>query len=114
MYVYLYIAQAVSALFMGFVFISRGSKITERLKTAVVVLNGILLLSLLIIAVLERSLIITVIAVMVAILLPGVGQTVTLLVAGRARQISLFSWIVTFLFFMAFLYAMLFGRVIEL
>ena len=90
----------------GFALTSRGSIFTETVKSSMSVLAGVAL-----IAVMSKSLIVAVAAVVVYFLFTGVGQTVALALMGRVRQIGPFSWIMTALSVVV-AYCVIFGRIV--
>ncbi len=101
----------VMCLVQGFAVTSRGVLFTEKVKTALSVLPLIILTALIISALLSKSLILAIVAVVFYLLFPGTGQTLALLVSGRVKQIGVLSWIVTALAVVA-AYCVIFGRVV--
>ena len=100
--------------FMAFVFMSRGRLVTERLKAIVSALALGTLLSILIVAFLEKSWFMAVLAIIMYWLLSGIGQTLTLWALSRTEAISPFAKIVTILYFLFTLYILLFAKIVRI
>ena len=95
----------------GFALTSRGSIFTETVKSSMSVLAGVALIAVIVSAIVSKSLIVAVAAVVVYFLFTGVGQTVALALMGRVRQIGPFSWIMTALSVVV-AYCVIFGRIV--
>lgn len=109
-----YVTYSLLLFFMGFVFVSKGRLITEKVKTIVSMLALGMLLSILIIAVLEKSWFMAVLAIIMYWLLSGIGQTLTLWALSRTEAISPFAKIVTILYFLFTLYILLFAKIVRI
>ena len=97
----------------GFAVTSRGSIFTETVKNSMSVLAGASLVTVIVSAIVSKSLIVVVAAVVVYFLFTGAGQTIALVLMGRARQISPFSWVFTILSVVA-AYCVICGRIVVL
>lgn len=95
----------------GFVFTSRGAIITEKVKSIVALLSITSVVVLLILSIFEKSVIMAASAVVSYFLFSGAGQTFTLIIMGRHRQIGPVSWVLTILSIIA-AYCLIFGRVV--
>ena len=113
-YTLLYVVYALLLFFMAFVFMSRGRLVTERLKAIVSALALGTLLSILIVAFLEKSWFMAVLAIIMYWLLSGIGQTLTLWALSRTEAISAFAKIVTILYFLFTLYILLFSKIVRI
>lgn len=108
----LLLVHAIALFFMGFAFTSKGYKVTNRLRTVASIIPHITLGAIIVCAILEKSLILGVCGVLLYFIVPGAGQTVTLLIMGRRKEIGGVSLALTVLFLAALLYVLIYGRVI--
>ena len=95
----------------GFIFTSKGTMITERVKTAASVITISFLIQLIILAVVRRSVILAVAAVAFYFLYPGAGRVITLLAMKKAKSVGIFSWVMLVLA-VAAAYCTISGRVV--
>lgn len=109
-----YVTYSLLLFFMAFVFLSKGRLITGKVKTIVSVLALGMLLSILILAVLEKSWFMAVLAIIMYWLLSGIGQTLTLWALSRTEAISPFAKIVTVLYFLFTIYILLFAKIVRI
>lgn len=112
MYGVLYIAYVLALLFMGFAMTSRGAIFTQKVKAATSLTSLSLGVVILIVAFLEKSLVLGVLCIVLYFVAPGVGQTLTLIALKEKYRISPLSWIMTVLFFAAAVYVIVFGRIV--
>lgn len=113
-YTFLYVTYSLLLFFMAFVFMSKGRLVTEKLKAIVSALALGMLLSILILAFLEKSWFMAVLAIIMYWLLSGIGQTLTLWALSRTEAISAFAKIVTILYFLFTLYILLFAKIVRI
>ena len=113
-YTLLYISYSLLLCFMGFSFVSKGRLMTAKVKTIVVTLALCILLCILILALLEKSWFMAVLAIIMYWLLPGIGQTLTLWALSRTEAISAFAKIVTILYFLFTPYILLFAKIVRI
>ena len=99
-------------LIQGFVFTSKGAVITPKVQTTVACVTISTLVFLIVLSVVNKSVVMAIISCVFYFLFPGAGQTFTLLIMGRPRQISPLSWILTILSLVV-AYCTLFGRVLH-
>lgn len=97
----------------GFAVTSSGSIFTERVKSTMSLIAVASAVAAIAAAVALKSLVLGITAVVVYFLFAGVGQTVALLMMGRARQITPFSWVLTALS-VVIAYCVIFGRVLKM
>ena len=110
-YQILFIILMILCFANGLVFTSKGAIITEKVKMVVAILSVTSVVALLISSVFEKSVVMAVSAVISYFLFSGAGQTFTLIVMGKPKQIGPFSWIMTILAMIA-IYCLVFGRVV--
>lgn len=101
----------VICLAQGFAATSRGTLFTEKVKTAVAGVAVFALVFFIISAIISKSLVLAIAAIVFYLLFPGTGQTIALLMMGRVKQIGVLSWIVTALAIAA-AYCVIFGRIV--
>ena len=112
MYIILYVLYAVLLLVFGFVHTSRGSKITEQIRTIFSLIAVIFMLSLIVLSAFERSIFMAVAAIIMYFWIPGVSQTITLYIMGRRDLVSNFAKFMTLLFLFVVLYIIINSRII--
>ena len=112
MYLILYGAYFLALCLQGALFTIPST--SDRVRTFISIVSPLLGLSILILAILEKSWTLAIIAVLFYFVVPGVAQTLTLLCTGRVRQISSFSWIITAVFIIIVAYCLITGRIMTI
>lgn len=110
---YIYVAFILITFVMGIVNTLPETEKTFKVQAYISGLAIILGLALIVLSIIKPSFTLAIFAVVTYFIVPGVGQTITLLLTRRAYAISPFAWIMTILFFLTVIYVVSFSRIIS-